>query len=56
MSVASLLLLLFLFQTNVPPVIAFNMGSLGFLTPFSFDNFKEQVTNVLEGKLSQKSE
>lgn len=37
------------FQTNVPPVIAFNMGSLGFLTPFSFDNFKEQVTNVLEG-------
>ena len=37
------------FQTNVPPVIAFNMGSLGFLTPFSFDNFKEQITNVLEG-------
>lgn len=37
------------FQTNVPPVMAFNMGSLGFLTPFPFDNFKEQVTNVLEG-------
>lgn len=37
------------FQTNVPPVMAFNMGSLGFLTPFSFDNFKDQVTHVLEG-------
>lgn len=38
------------FQTNVPPVMAFNMGSLGFLTPFSFDNYKEQITNVLEGQ------
>lgn len=29
--------------------MAFHLGSLGFLTPFLFDNFQEQVTNVLEG-------
>lgn len=39
-----------LFQQSVPPVMAFHLGSLGFLTPFQFDNFQEQVTNVLEGK------
>ncbi|XP_017875500.1 NAD kinase-like isoform X3 [Ceratina calcarata] len=38
-----------LFQKSVPPVMAFHLGSLGFLTPFEFDNFREQVTNVLEG-------
>ncbi|XP_014273678.1 NAD kinase isoform X7 [Halyomorpha halys] len=38
-----------LFQQSVPPVMAFHLGSLGFLTPFQFDNFEEQVTNVLEG-------
>ena len=29
--------------------MAFHLGSLGFLTPFEFDHFEEQVTNVLEG-------
>ncbi|XP_030378242.1 NAD kinase-like isoform X2 [Scaptodrosophila lebanonensis] len=38
-----------LFQQSVPPVMAFHLGSLGFLTPFRFDNFQEQLTNVLEG-------
>ncbi|OXA58107.1 NAD kinase isoform X2 [Folsomia candida] len=38
-----------LFQQSVPPVMAFHLGSLGFLTPFLFDNFEEKVTNVLEG-------
>ncbi|XP_027848755.2 NAD kinase-like isoform X7 [Aphis gossypii] len=38
-----------LFQQSVPPVLAFHLGSLGFLTPFKFDNFQQQVTNVLEG-------
>lgn len=37
-------------QQSVPPVMAFHLGSLGFLTPFEFDNFEEQVNNVLEGK------
>lgn len=40
-----------LFQQSVPPVMAFHLGSLGFLTPFRFDNFQEQVNNVLEGIL-----
>lgn len=39
-----------LFQQSVPPVMAFHLGSLGFLTPFRFDNFQEQVNNVLEGE------
>ncbi|GAB6031288.1 hypothetical protein CHUAL_009088 [Chamberlinius hualienensis] len=38
-----------LFQQSVPPVMAFHLGSLGFLTPFEFDHFQEQVNNVLEG-------
>jgi NAD+ kinase len=31
--------------------MAFHLGSLGFLTPFEFDNFQEQVHYVLEGLL-----
>lgn len=31
--------------------MAFHLGSLGFLTPFEFENFQEQVTNVLEGTI-----
>ncbi|XP_054194383.1 NAD kinase isoform X1 [Homo sapiens] len=38
-----------LFQGSVPPVMAFHLGSLGFLTPFSFENFQSQVTQVIEG-------
>ncbi|XP_017482108.1 PREDICTED: NAD kinase-like, partial [Rhagoletis zephyria] len=38
-----------LFQESVPPVMAFHMGSLGFLTPFEFDNFQQQIANVLKG-------
>ncbi|XP_026747951.1 NAD kinase-like isoform X9 [Trichoplusia ni] len=38
-----------LFQQSVPPVMAFHLGSLGFLTPFEFNNFQGQVMNVLEG-------
>lgn len=38
-----------LFQGSVPPVMAFHLGSLGFLTPFNFENFQTQVTQVIEG-------
>jgi len=38
-----------LFQQSVPPVMAFHLGSLGFLTPFEVENFEQQVTHVLEG-------
>ncbi|XP_070207013.1 NAD kinase-like isoform X1 [Littorina saxatilis] len=39
-----------LFQQSVPPVIAFNMGSLGFLTPFPFDSFKDRINHILKGQ------
>ncbi|XP_051524753.1 NAD kinase-like isoform X3 [Myxocyprinus asiaticus] len=38
-----------LFQESVPPVMAFHLGSLGFLTPFNFDTYQSQVTQVIEG-------
>ncbi|KAH9631239.1 hypothetical protein HF086_009562, partial [Spodoptera exigua] len=37
-----------LVHQSVPPVMAFHLGSLGFLTPFEFNNFQDQVMNVLE--------
>ncbi|XP_041702380.1 NAD kinase isoform X2 [Coregonus clupeaformis] len=37
-----------LFQ-SVPPVMAFHLGSLGFLTPFNFDTYQSQVTQIIEG-------
>ncbi|KAI7881730.1 ATP-NAD kinase-like domain-containing protein [Mucor mucedo] len=37
-----------LFQTYVPPVIPFHLGSLGFLTPFDFDKFDVYLTRVME--------
>lgn len=36
-----------LFQSNVPPVIPFSLGSLGFLTPFSFENYKPTLEHIL---------
>ncbi|XP_052226902.1 NAD kinase-like isoform X3 [Dreissena polymorpha] len=41
-----------LFQQSCPPVMAFHQGSLGFLTPFTFDNFETQVSQVLDGNAS----
>ncbi|KAF4070655.1 hypothetical protein AMELA_G00287960 [Ameiurus melas] len=38
-----------LFQESVPPVMPFHLGSLGFLTPFNFDTYQSQVTQVIEG-------
>lgn len=38
-----------LFQGPVPPVMAFRLGSLGFLSPFEFDNFEEKISRVLDG-------
>lgn len=38
-----------LFQESVPPVMAFHLGSLGFLTPFDFNTYQSQVTQVIEG-------
>lgn len=38
-----------LFQRSCPPVMAFHLGSLGFLTPFKFEDFKSEIAFVLEG-------
>lgn len=38
-------------QGSVPPVMAFHLGSLGFLTPFTFESFQSQLTQVIEGAL-----
>lgn len=39
-----------LFKNSTPPVISFNMGSLGFLTPFKFGDFKSEIEHVLSGE------
>jgi len=38
-----------LFKGRVPPVLAFFCGTLGFLTPFHIDNFREEITRVVKG-------
>lgn len=36
-----------LFQRIVPPVLAFSLGSLGFLTNFDFEQYKEQLDRIM---------
>ena len=36
-------------QTSVPPVMAFHLGSLGFLTPFEFADVEKKIDSVLSG-------
>jgi NAD+ kinase len=36
-----------LFQRVVPPVLSFSLGSLGFLTNFEFDRYKEHLDHVM---------
>lgn len=36
-----------LFQRVVPPILSFSLGSLGFLTGFEYDRFKEQLNKVM---------
>jgi NAD+ kinase len=38
-----------LFESSAPPLIGFHLGSLGFLTPFSFENFASAVSGIIEG-------
>lgn len=38
-----------LFQKSCPPVLSIHMGSLGFLCPFDFENFRSYVDSVLKG-------
>ncbi|CZR50973.1 probable UTR1 protein, associated with ferric reductase activity [Phialocephala subalpina] len=36
-----------LFQSIVPPILSFSLGSLGFLTNFEYDKFKEELNKVM---------
>ncbi|CCH60885.1 hypothetical protein TBLA_0D03860 [Henningerozyma blattae CBS 6284] len=40
-----------IFQTHVPPVLPFALGSLGFLTNFQFEYFKEDLPLILNQKI-----
>ncbi|KAG2196401.1 hypothetical protein INT47_012905 [Mucor saturninus] len=40
-----------LFQSHVPPIIPFHLGSLGFLAPFLFTSYREELTDLFEGRL-----
>ncbi|KAI9276990.1 ATP-NAD kinase-like domain-containing protein [Phascolomyces articulosus] len=37
-----------LFQAYVPPVIPFHLGSLGFLTPFDFENYDKYLSHAMQ--------
>jgi len=37
-----------LFQRIVPPVLSFALGSLGFLTKFDYQNFRDTLTNAFD--------
>ncbi|KAG2493282.1 hypothetical protein HYH03_008418 [Edaphochlamys debaryana] len=39
----------YLFKSSMPPVIAFNMGSMGFLTNHDFGNFRDDLRDVIYG-------
>lgn len=38
-----------LFPKAVPPIMPFNLGSLGFLTPYEFSNHASHISDVLRG-------
>ncbi|KAI7906454.1 ATP-NAD kinase-like domain-containing protein [Cokeromyces recurvatus] len=40
-----------LFQTKVPPIMPFHLGSLGFLAPFAFTAYKQELNNLFTGQL-----
>ncbi|KAJ8422430.1 hypothetical protein Cgig2_027860 [Carnegiea gigantea] len=42
-----------LFRGPVPPVVSFNLGSLGFLTSHNFEDYKEDLRQVIHGNSIQ---
>ncbi|KAM7523433.1 hypothetical protein LguiA_013335 [Lonicera macranthoides] len=41
-----------MFKGPVPPVVPFSLGSLGFMTPFYSEHYKECLNSVLRGPIS----
>jgi len=39
-----------MFQRSVPPIMAFGLGSMGFLTPYNFKTFREDLRPILKGR------
>ncbi|OAQ24463.1 ATP-NAD kinase [Linnemannia elongata AG-77] len=39
-----------MFQKRVPPIVAFHLGSLGFLTNFCFDSYRPTLSNIIRGE------
>lgn len=40
-----------MFQKHVPPILSFSLGSLGFLTNFDFEQFKQRLPLILNQKV-----
>eukprot|EP00250_Pteridium_aquilinum_P004064 c14305_g1_i1 orf=376-2040(-) len=40
-----------MFKGPVPPVVSFAMGSLGFMTPFQSERYRECLQNIIKGPL-----
>ncbi|KAL8527497.1 hypothetical protein ACS0TY_005367 [Phlomoides rotata] len=41
-----------MFKGPVPPIVPFSLGSLGFMTPFHSEHYREYLTSILRGPLS----
>ncbi|CAG8636157.1 10603_t:CDS:10, partial [Paraglomus occultum] len=41
-----------LFDSAVPPVVSFSMGTLGFLMPFQFHQYKTMLEEMMQGEVS----
>jgi NADH kinase len=41
-----------LFKREVPPVLSFSMGTLGFLMPFRVDEYREAIKRAMQGNFS----
>ncbi|KAI4306734.1 hypothetical protein L6164_029987 [Bauhinia variegata] len=41
-----------MFKGPVPPIVPFSLGSLGFMTPFHSEHYRESLESVLKGPIS----
>ncbi|XAR60360.1 NAD(+) kinase [Bertholletia excelsa] len=41
-----------MFKGPVPPIVPFSLGSLGFMTPFYSEHYKESLDSILQGPIS----
>ena len=37
-----------LFEKRCPPIMSFSLGTLGFLTPFDFNNAEEEILKIIQ--------